>query len=197
MHSIIDLDLAPRRIATALLTAAALLGIAPAAAHADAGQCRLSVSEPTVDFGRSIVARHGEAEADGNGPKLGSRESRLLATCDGDSRMSIVFRAADAGRDALAFGNYGVYTVTVVSARLDGQAVDVGKAASAGEIPLLSQVQPTLSNGDVVVPMRGSEIPAGQTLELALRLDAFMRPGVSLSDEAELDDAGYFELIAR
>lgn len=158
-------------------------------------ECRLTVNESAVDFGRFnrivMAARAGEAP-------LGQRVLMLTLSCPQPRDLTLHFRAITAGIDRFGFPGTGgaTYTLSASDAVLDGEAVSLGLVEGDGAPP--SVIAPRLlwrpERG--LVPVRAGQPAEGSALSMRLEIEGWIRTdSVSVRDASHWQSDGLIEAV--
>lgn len=179
-----------RQLARCSALALCLWAMAPAAQAAD---CTLSLNDDTVDYGRLIGQRTGEAHRTARAP-IATAHRTLTALCKGATAIAVKLDGVDAGNGTVKLGNIADVTLTVTQMTLDGKTVQVGKSTAGGPVEVVSapaQFRP----GEVVRPVTAATPMAGTRLDISLRIDAFRAPQTALNNETTVTSENQFRLV--
>ncbi|WP_348750344.1 hypothetical protein [Pseudomonas rhodesiae] len=147
-----------------------------------AQNCRLSVSQPTVDYGviRSEPLAHSPTLA------LGTRMLHLSVLCIEPSTVALRF-AGSADGQGFRFGRQGHFRLTLKQAQMDGHAVEWAPVQLASE-PVGGQLLP----GQVLFTRAaGKRLTAQVQIDTELPSDA-----LQVRNQAVLEGRGRFELVS-
>ncbi len=147
-----------------------------------AENCRLSLSQPRVDYG---VIR---SEASGRGASvvLGTRTLSLSVLCVEPSAMALRFVGAVDGQ-GFRFGPQGRFRVSLKHAQVDGRAVEWETAHLPGE----RSVGLLLPGQVLVARVAGTRLTAQVDIDTDLLADA-----LQVRSQTELQGQGRFELVS-
>lgn len=165
----------------------ALLCAVLAAPAAWAENCRLSVSQPRIDYG----AIRREALVERTVLVLGTRSLHLSVLCTTPTAMALRFIAVAADGQGFVFGRQGHFRLTLKHAQVDGRAVDWAATHQPGE-PVSGQLLPgqTLVAQAAGVPVTGLRLTAQVDIDTELPADA-----LEIRNETRLEGQGSFELV--
>jgi len=155
---------------------------------ARAENCRLSVSQPRIDYG----AIRREALVESTSMALGTRSLSVNVLCAEPAAIALRFVGVAADGESFRFGRQGHFRLNLKHARLDGQAVGWAPAHSAGET-----VSGHLLPGQTLIarvaggPRAGRQFTAQVDIDTDLAADAFQ-----VRSETHLEGQGSFELIS-
>lgn len=154
---------------------------------AHAADCQMTLSEPELDFGK--IDRKAVDQ------RIGARTLSLTLACTEEVDLTVLYRAEGGGQDVFAFGEKGAYSLLMRDARVDGQVVDLGRVAAAGQAPMdVSTVQALLPDRGVVPVMAGQQIRRGRTLTARVEVVASVRQRLySLRDATSWQASGLFD----
>jgi hypothetical protein len=133
------------------------------ALSASAETCALAVSHPQVNFGHTQRAQLLEGTRQGQHWLVGARVITLNLNCVASTAMALSFNGERADDHSYRFAHDGKFTLTILSAELDGQSVRlmVQDAAGCVKNPDI-QLRPgtRLVPGDLGRSARGSKFSA-------------------------------------
>lgn len=177
----------PRGLRLGILLYLLLVVVAMAANEARADTCRLSVSQPRVDYG---VIRQSERN-DGT-QDLGTRTLHLNIVCADPSVMALRFTGVPAQGQGFRFGLQGQFTLSLKHAQVDGRAVEWAVAHLPDE-PATGRLSP----GQTLVARAAGVPVAGRRLTAQVDVDARL-PSASLGVRSEtlLEGLGNFEWVS-
>jgi hypothetical protein len=164
--------------------------------HAIAAQsCTLTWFDSTVDFG-AMRPPPGSSEREF---KPSPMRRSLTAACADASQMSLMFQGQAKGADTMQFGEKGAYAVRVVSARLDGEIVQMARLPAAGMPPAeASSGDLTLLPSDVFAPVNGQQLLSGKRLDVTLEIAPVIpADAVRINQKVELNATAQLRLISR
>lgn len=149
---------------------------------AQAQNCRVSVSQPRVDYG--VISR--EALVEPLSIALSTRRVQLNVLCEEPSVIALRFTGAANGQ-GFRFGRQGRFNLTLKHALMDGRAVEWTQAHLPAETAS-GQLLP----GQVLVA-RG----AGQRLSAQVEIDTNLpADALHVRNQAVLEGQGSFELVS-
>jgi hypothetical protein len=152
--------------------------------------CTLTFADSIVDFGAMRPS--------GNEPTLKPSPQRRTysAVCPEAAQMSLGFRGLAAGASALQFGDKGTYTARVVSARLDGETVQVARLAGVAQPPSEpGSAELALLPADVFAPVNGQQLLKGKRLDVTLEIaPSISVDAVQINQQVNLNSTVQLEL---
>ncbi|WP_330209294.1 hypothetical protein [Pseudomonas sp. AM4(2022)] len=147
-----------------------------------AENCRLSISQPRIDYG---VIRQ-EALDESPSVVLGTRTVHLSVLCAEPSAMALRFTGAADGQ-GFRFGREGRFRLTLRHAQVDGRAVGWALSHVPGE-----SASGQLLPGQVLVAQT-----AGKQLTAQVDIDTDLSPAaLQVRNQTVLDGQGSFELVS-
>ncbi|KRP65335.1 hypothetical protein [Pseudomonas orientalis] len=157
------------------------------AQEAQAENCRLSLSQPRIDYG--VIRR--EALAESATVRLGTRTLQLNVLCIEPSAMALRFIGTADGQ-AFRFGQQGRLRLSLKHAQVDGRAVEWAMMSqpyggAVGQL-LPGQVLVARAAG---VPMTGKLLTAQVDIDTDLPADA-----LQVRNQTLLEGQGSFELVS-
>ncbi|MFL1499855.1 hypothetical protein ACI77J_01465 [Pseudomonas sp. O64] len=166
----------------------ALLCTVLAVPDAWAENCRLSLSQPRIDYG----AIRREARVESASLVLGTRSLRLSVLCTEPAAIALRFIGIAADGQGFQFGRQGRFRLTLKHAQVDGHAVGWVAAQLPGE-PASGQLLPgqTLMARIAGMPLVGRQLTAQVDIDTELPADA-----LHVRDETRLEGLGSFELVS-
>lgn len=154
---------------------------------ARAENCRLSLSQPRIDYG----AIRREARVEGASFALGPRRVSLNVVCVEPVPMGLRFIGAADGQ-GFQFGRQGRFHLSLQHAQVDGHAIGWAAAHLPGE-PASGQLLP----GQTLLARLGGMPMVGRRLTAQLEIDAELPAhALDVRDETPLEGQGSFELIS-
>ncbi|MCK3832726.1 hypothetical protein [Pseudomonas fluorescens] len=153
-------------------------------------QCRLQLSESTLDLGR--FNRDQPVQVKGtNLLSLDKRVLNLFATCGANSVMGLAFKGQSGEEKGYRFAKNGVFVLKVINAQLDGKPVRL-RPHNAEEIATSELlIQP----GQELLPYVGTFPVSGEHLtvqvEIETRIDS---AGTRVSADEDWEGSGQFEV---
>ncbi|MGA9704199.1 DUF1120 domain-containing protein [Pseudomonas sp.] len=159
-----------------------------AAPHVRADNCRLSLSQPRIDYG----AIRSEALVENASVMLGTRSLSLSVFCAEPAVMGLRFNAVAADADGFRLGRQGRFRLSLKHAQVDGRAVGWAAAHLPGD-PASGQLSPgqTLVAQAAGLPVAGRRLTAQVDIDTDLPADAF-----AVRSETQLEGQGSFELVS-
>lgn len=153
-----------------------------------AENCRLSLSQPRIDYG--VIRREGPV--DKLALVLGTRVRHLNIQCAEPAAMALRFIGVAADGQGFQFGRQGRFRLSLKHAQVDGHAVGWVAAHLPGE-PASGQLLPgqTLMARVAGMPMVGRRLTAQVEIDTELPASA-----LEVRSEALLEGQGSFELIS-
>lgn len=158
------------------------------APYAWSENCRLSVSQPRIDYG----AIRTEALVERAAVTLGTRSLQLNVLCVEPAQMTLRFIGVAADGQGFRFGRQGRFRLSLKHAQVDGHAVGWVAAHLPGE-PASGQLLPgqTLMARVAGMPMIGRRLTA------QVDIDTDLPAGdMHVRDETRLEGQGSFELLS-
>ncbi len=161
-----------------------LLALLVNQAHAE--NCRMSLSEPRVDYG---VIRPSQGSSGRATVTLDTQRTlHLSVLCTNPSAMALRFTGVAADAQGFQFGRQGRFTLNLRQAQVDGRPVSwQPDEASSGQL-LPGRVLSTSAGG---APVMGRRLTA--QVEIAVQLPA---DALSVRREVLLEGRGQFELVS-
>jgi hypothetical protein len=153
--------------------------------HAE--NCRLTVSQPRIDYG--VI--HREALVEKPNLALGTRTVQLNVTCAAPAAMALRFIGAADGRGFL-FGRQGRFHLRLKHAQVDGRTVEWQVAHLPGET-----ASGELLPGQILVARAAGAPVTGQRLSAQVEVETTL-PSAALQvrNEERLEGQGTFELVS-
>lgn len=153
-----------------------------------ADNCRLSVSQPRIDYG--VIRR--EEPVERASMVLGTRTLHLNVVCAEPAAMALRFIGVAADGQGFQFGRQGRFRLSLKHAQMDGHAVGWTAAHLPGE-PASGQLLPgqTLMARVAGMPMVGRRLTAQVDIDAELPADA-----LQVRNETRLEGQGSFELVS-
>lgn len=168
-----------------------LFMLAIAAPDASANDCRLSLSQPRVDYG---VLRRTELLDEGIRSQpiiLGRRTLQLSVVCAEPGAVALRFTGVAAGTQGYRFGRQGSFTLALKHAQVDGRAVELSSAQST-DMPTSGHLLP----GHVLIA-KASGLPlTGTRFSALVEIDTYLPPDAfSVRRETVFEGQGHFEWL--
>ncbi len=177
------------RLGLGLLLYLLLVGLMPSAAYAS--QCRVSLSQPTVDYG---VIRRAELLGEQSGHpqfSLGHRTLRLTVDCADETPMAIRFTGVPAGTRGFRFGRDGHFILNLQQAQVDGRDVELRSLYRPDE-----SAKGRLLPGVVLCTQAGGAPVSGRRLTALVSIDTYLpASGLAVSNETSLEGRGSVERV--
>lgn len=174
-----------RRWGLALLCFTALM-----ANEAQADTCRLSLSQPRVDYG--VIHRTERMEGASGRQSLGKRTLHLTVVCIHPSVMALRFNGVPADGHGFQFGRQGRFTLSLKQAQVDGRDVEWAVAQLPGE-PASGRLLP----GQTLVARATGARVTGRRLTAQVDIDVELPPAaLAVRNQTLLEGLGGFELVS-
>jgi hypothetical protein len=156
---------------------------------ASAADCSLSLSQTVVDFGES---RRESLERVGDGLLFGTRLISLSASCEYSTGMALAFQGQEAGDKGFRFANSGVFTLKILSAQVDGNAVTlINREGAEGARSANVYLRP----GSVLVPYRQGHVVQGSQFTAQVEVSSYVTVGETVvRNVEEWEGRGQFSL---
>lgn len=163
-----------------------LLWVALVATQVQAENCRMTLSEPRVDYG---VIRPAQASSSRALMTLDiPRTLHLSVLCTDPSAMSLRFNGAAADAQGFQFGRQGRFTLNLRQARVDGRPVSwQSDDTSSGQLLPGRMLYASVGG----TPVTGRRLTA--QVEVAVQLPA---NALAVTRETLLEGHGQFELVS-
>ncbi|MVV52008.1 DUF1120 domain-containing protein [Pseudomonas sp. PB120] len=177
-----------------LLLAPMVLSARPSLAEASTDDCQLNLSQPVLDYGLMNRAIRPDSAPERN---LGQRQLSLNLSCSQPIDMSLFYRATAATVERFQFAERGSYQLRIRDAVLDGQSVDIGLIAGAGQPPKETASNLIWRPGHGVVPMQTGAVLQGRRFSAQLELSAWVQEqGMQVRDAVTWETSGAFDAVA-
>ncbi|NVZ68263.1 hypothetical protein [Pseudomonas costantinii] len=159
-----------------------------AAPDARAENCRLSVSQPRIDYG--VIRREDPVER--ASLALGTRALHVNVLCTEPAAMALRFIGVSADGQGFRFGRQGRFRLSLKHAQMDGRAVEWAATHLPGE-PASGQLLP----GQTLVARAAGLPVVGRRLTAQVDIDTEL-PSAALEvrSETRLEGQGSFELVS-
>ena len=156
--------------------------------EARAENCRLSLSQPRIDYG----AIRREASVESASWVLGTRSLHLSVLCTEPAAIALRFIGVAADGQGFQFGRQGRFRLSLKHAQVDGHAVGWVAEHLPGE-PAGGQLLPgqTLMARIAGMPLVGRQLTAQVDIDTELPAGA-----LHVRDETRLEGQGSFELVS-
>jgi hypothetical protein len=156
--------------------------------------CQLNLSQPVLDYGlmnRAIRLDTTPVRS------LGERRLNLNLNCSQPTDMSVFYRALAATVERYHFAEHGSYEMRVSGGVLDGQSVDLGLIANAGQTPTETASNLTWRPEHGVVPVRAGAPVQGRHFSAQVEVTAWVQEqALQVRDAATWETTGVFDAIA-
>ncbi|CAB3743333.1 hypothetical protein LMG3441_05979 [Achromobacter kerstersii] len=163
-------------------------------ASAASAECRLSVSNPEIDYGtlyRSELLAQGRSSM----LSLSKRELSLTAICDGETPFALRFLGDAVGPNSYRFAVNGSFTIRLSNATVDGSPVELAHASVTGGTQSSPSVSAVLAPGSVISPVSLGQAATGKVFAVQVEFDTSIdEPATRVRDLTFLDGGGAFEL---
>lgn len=174
------------------LTPLALSGFTPLAS-ASTDDCQFNLSQPVLDYGLMNRAIRPDSAPQRH---LGERQLSLTLSCTQPIDMSLFYRAMAATAERFHFAERGSYQVRIRDAVLDGQSVEVGLIARAGQPPIKTASTLIWRPEHGVVPIQAGVPVQGRSFSAQLELTAWVQEqGMQVRDAVTWEASGVFDAI--
>ena len=174
--------------ATPEILCLALLCALLAAPDVQAENCRLSLSQPRIDYGD--VRRH--ARVENASMALGTRSLSINVICAEPAAMALRFVGVAADGQGFRFGRQGRFSLSLKHAQVDGRAVGWAAAHSSGEAGN-GQLLP----GQTLVARAAGLALVGRRLSVQVDIDTELpADALAVRGETHLEGLGSFELVS-
>ncbi|MBN2977315.1 DUF1120 domain-containing protein [Pseudomonas lactucae] len=159
-----------------------------------AEDCRLNLSQAQLDFG---LMNRAVAWVPAPERLLGERRVSLTLNCAQSTDLSLFYRGPGAWPERFRFTERGSYGLRVSEATVDGQTVELGLIAGAGQAPSATSAQLAWQPDHGIVPMRNGMAVAGRSLSLQLDISAWASEDAArVRDAVTWDTTGLFDATA-
>lgn len=176
-----------------LLLSLALSNFTPLA-WATADDCQLNLSQPLLDYGLMNRAIRPDSAPERT---LGERRLSLSLSCPQPVDMSVFYRAMAATTERFHFAERGSYQIRIRDAVLDGQSVDIGLIAGAGQAPAETASNLIWRPAHGVVPVKAGVPLQGRQFSAQLELTAWVQEqGMYVRDAVTWETSGVFDAVA-
>jgi len=154
--------------------------------EASASECRLSVSQPHIDYGLLRPATTPEPR----GIFLGKRMVRLNVVCSEATVIVVRFLGLPADAQGFRFGRDGRFDLTLQQPLLDGQAIELAPLHNRAERS--GQLRPD----QALVALKAGQPVRGRVFSAQVQVDTFLsNPAPSVRDKTLLEGSGRFEWV--
>ncbi|SDT99441.1 DUF1120 domain-containing protein [Pseudomonas yamanorum] len=152
-----------------------------------AQECKISLSDPTVDFGQIIPLNSNDALKPGAQQVIGRRVIGLHASCPRPTKLLLTLNGASSN-NTFKFSRNGKVHVRLSSALLDGRAVELAQYQLGTVIHGTSDHSIEVQPDDVVIPISAGLPAVGSVLSVQVEIE----PSVPSAD-LRTHDATYLE----
>ncbi len=175
----------PAARAGALKRAGVLLAGLLLAGEASAA-CRLSLSQPLVDYG--LLRSDGQSAS--QAVSMGKRTVRLNVVCPGATVIALRFDGTPANAEGYRFGRQDYFNLTLQHPLLDGKPVELAQLYNHAERG------GALRPGQVLVVLAGGLPATGRTFSAQVQVDTWLSSAaIAVRDKTTLEGNGRFELV--
>lgn len=165
----------------AALLLAGLLLIEEAAAA-----CRVSLSQPLIDYG---LLRNSE-QPGAQGVSLGKRTMRLNVICAEPAVIALRFQGATAEGQGYRLGRQGYFNLILHQPMLDGKPVELAQLYNQAERG------GTLQPGQPLVVLAGGIPAMGRTFSAQVQVESWLSGvATAVRDKTTLEGSGRFEVV--
>lgn len=184
MHRVIRRTLSPHPLRTLWVL---LLGLSAGPALAQAGDCTITLSPDTVDFGALNRTTVGTANQQW---LIGERDLQLSVACTVAGALNLRLQAPPSTQGGYLFGKDGRFELSVDSAVLDGSSVEIGTASAVGAAPGAIGAQTPWTEGTILLPVRAGAAASGSLFSARIRLRAFASAESAQASDQVIWDTG-------
>lgn len=168
-----------------------LFMLAIAAQDASANDCRLSISQPRVDYGMLRRAELLDEQVSNQPIILGKRTLQLSVVCAEPGAVALRFTGVPAGAQGFRFGRQGSFTLALKHAQVDGRAVELNSLQST-DTSALGHLLP----GQVLIAKAGGLPLTGTRFSAQVEIDTYLPPDAfSVRHETVFEGQGHFEWL--
>lgn len=139
------------------------------AGQALANECKISLSDANVDFGRIMQPGANDTLGAGNMHVLGKRSITLNAICPKEAKLVLSLRGAQLG-EQFKFAKKGNININLSNAQLDGHRVELAKIEAPGSVPTSSGPSVIAVPGDMVIPVSVGMPAQGSVLSIQVEI---------------------------
>ncbi|QLK62941.1 hypothetical protein GE278_20260 [Enterobacteriaceae bacterium Kacie_13] len=158
-------------------------------ARADISNCTVTLSPAAHDYGELLKSRQSfVSTAQGNAATLSVRSSNLTITCPQAERMDLRFTGSSLSDGNFAFGPKGKVSVSLGSALLDGNAVQLAKTKHKGVIigPVIADTQVLSADDEITVGANSSV--KGTTLNATVTVTPYLLESAFVVQDAAVQE---------
>ena len=157
------------------------------AAPASAANCRLSLSQPIIDYG---LLRPGE-QLENRGASLGKRIVRLNVICVEAAVIALRFQGVPANETGYRFGRQGFFNLTLQHPQLDGKPIELAQWHNPTERD--AQLRP----GQSLVVLVGGVPARGHAFSAQVQVDTWLSSAATaVGNKTTYEGNGRFELVS-
>ena len=154
--------------------------------EASASECRLSVSQPQIDYG---LLRPGTTP-EPRGIFLGKRMVRLNVVCSEPTLIALRFQGVPADAQGFRFGRAGRFDLTLQQPLLDGQAIELAPMHNRAERS--AQLRPD----QALVVLKAGQSVRGRVFSAQVQVDTYLSSAAPpVRDKTLLEGSGRFEWV--
>ncbi|MCP2050340.1 hypothetical protein [Pseudomonas salomonii] len=165
--------------------------LAIAGPDASANDCRLSISQPRVDYGMLRRAELLDERISNQPIILGKRTLQLSVVCAEPGAVALRFTGVPAGTQGFRFGRQGSFTLALKHAQVDGRAVELNSLQST-DTSALGHLLP----GQVLIAKAGGLPLTGTRFSAQVEIDTYLPPDAfSVRHETVFEGQGHFEWL--
>lgn len=138
---------------------------------AQAENCRIQLSETTVDYGNLTRAAIMGKTTSAPNVSLGDRQMALNVLCQSATKIGLIVNGA-AAQDNFKFGDSGQFTVLLSDALLDGKPVNLRSSQADGKQAAEPGATLAVTPGARVAPLIAGQHVPGKNLSLLVGINA-------------------------
>lgn len=154
--------------------------------EASASECRLSVSQPQIDYGLLRPVTTPEPR----GIFLGKRMVRLNVVCSEATVIALRFQGVPADAQGFRFGREGRFDLTLLQPLLDGQAIELAPMHNRAERS--GQLRPD----QALVVLKAGQPASGRVFSAQVQVDTYLSSATPpVRDKTLLEGSGRFEWV--
>lgn len=148
--------------------------------------CRLSLSQPLIDYG----LLKGSEQPGAQGISLGKRTVRLNVICAEATVIAMRFQGLPAELHGYRMGRQGYFNLTLHQPMLDGKPVELAQLYNH------AQRGGTLQPGQSLVVLAGGVPARGLTFSAQVQVESWLSgAATAVRDKTTLEGSGRFELV--
>lgn len=137
-------------------------------------RCRLSVSNPVVNYG--MMSRWQLEDIGAGSVSPGTRSLTVSVVCPYSRTMSLRVESEDR-EGGLRYGEHGTTHLRLMDAQLDGNAVELQTVTPAGIIKESGRHRLALNAGQRLAPVMQGRLAEGKTLTVRLEIQPVLSEG--------------------